>query len=76
MRWNSFRYLGYGYTVEDGKIRGCAWGNSRSGGFVVHAGFMKFDEVQTAAILCWLNNMGFAGMSLEEYLDKVLGGPV
>lgn len=36
-------------------------------------GKLRFGPVATAAIKIWCQNEGFAGIRLEDYLDKVLG---
>ncbi len=67
MKWTAFRYLSHGYKFEkDGSIVGCGWRD-------VPAGKMVFGQEMTKAIHMWCDNEGFAGLSLERYLDRVLG---
>lgn len=73
MKWITFKYLGHGYTIMNGTIMGCAWG--QGSGQWIPMGKLKFGPEATKAIEIWCENFGCGGLPLEDYLDKVLGPP-
>ncbi len=71
MKWIGFKYLGHRYMFDrNGTIYGKHLTNDS-----VPAGKLTFSPETTQVIKTWCDNMGFAGLSLEDYLDKVLGSP-
>jgi hypothetical protein len=66
--WAAFKYLNHGYRLTPDGIIPYAFQYG-----YVPKGFLKFNAATTAAIRIWCANDGFAGMSIEDYLDQVLG---
>jgi len=75
MRFIRFTYLGHAYGIYGDAISGYYNEFASDTRQCLPAGQLTFGPEATAAIKTWCANLGFAGMPLEEYLDKVLGPP-